>query len=91
MRWSKWSMLFAAAILSIMLVAALAFTSARGQTKGNNSAGQGAKQGQWVNNQPPGWSGQGKRQGWQKQGSALPVGLDEKGNYPKGLQKRGSR
>ena len=61
-----------------------------GQGNGNQA---GAAQGQWVNNQPPGWNGHGQKQGWNKPGNTtgLPPGLNKNfnstGKYPKGLQK----
>ena len=71
-----------------LLAAPQAFAAGKGQgqSKGNQLGGA-RKQGQWVDNQPHGWSSQGKKQGWTKQGSDMPVGLDKNGKSPKGLQK----
>ncbi len=76
-----------------LLAAPQAWAGGKGQGQGRgNQAGGAQQQGQWVNNQPPGWNNdQGKRQGWTRQGSSMPVGLDKNytntGKYPKGLQK----
>lgn len=66
----------------------------QGKGKGNGSSGKKVEKtrgkGQWNNNQPPGWS-KGKKKGWDKHDSTIPPGLDKnlenKGKYPKGLQK----
>ncbi len=90
MRKLKWT------LVSLMLLALLAAPQAfaegkgkgMGQGQGNgNQFGGAQKQGQWVDNQPHGWSSQGKKQGWTKQGSDVPVGLDKNSKSPKGLQK----
>ncbi len=90
MRKAEWTLVW---LLSLALLAApQAFAAGKGNGQGNGGQAGGAQQqGQWVNNQPPGWSGHGQKQGWAKQGSTMPVGLNKNlnntGKYPKGLQK----
>jgi hypothetical protein len=87
---TKWALIF---FISLALLGApQAFAGGQGKGLGSgNPAGGTPKQGQWVNNQPPGWTGQGKKNGWVKHGTTMPVGvqrnLESKGKYPKGLQK----
>ncbi len=85
MRRTAWTLVM---LLSLALLAApLAWAGGHGQGQGNAN-----QHGQWVNNQPPGWNvQQGQRQGWTRQGSTIPPGLNKNfnntGKFPKGLQK----
>ncbi|MCX5891333.1 MAG: hypothetical protein NTY36_18080 [Deltaproteobacteria bacterium] len=87
MRRTGWTLLI---LLSLALLAAPQALAGQGKGQGNGNQAAGTH-GQWVNNQPPGWSGHGQKQGWAKQGSTMPVGLNTNpnstGKYPKGLQK----
>ena len=89
MRRTGWTLLL---LLSLTLLAApQAWAAGKGLGQGNGHQAGGPQQGQWVNNQPPGWSGHGQKQGWAKHGSTMPVGLNKNfnstGKFPKGLQK----
>jgi hypothetical protein len=80
------------ALVALLSLAVLGASQGLAWGKGNGKGNGGAqKQGQWVNNQPHGWSGQGQKQGWEKHGTTMPVGmqknLETKGKYPKGLEK----
>ncbi len=88
MRRTRWALALVISLALLGAPQAFAAGKAKGQGNGNQVGGT---QGQWINNQPPGWSGPGQKQGWTKNGAAMPVGLqknlDSKGKYPKGLQK----
>ena len=89
MRKIWWALVMVISLALLGAPQAFAGGKAKGQGNGAQIAGT---QGQWVNNQPPGWTGHGRKQGWNKNGpGVMPGGLqknkDTKGKYPKGLQK----
>ncbi len=88
MRRTGWILVTLLALALLGAPRAWAAGKGMGQGRGNQ-AGVAQQQGQWVNNQPPGWNNDhGKRQGWTRHNSnGLPVGLNQNGKSPKGLQK----
>ncbi len=88
MRKTGWTLVML--LVLALLAAPQAWAAGKGMGQGNGNghqAGSAQQQAQWVNNQPPGWNDHGKKQGWARQGSTIPVGLDKNGKSPKGLQK----
>ncbi len=92
MRKTKWTLIWLVSLALLGAPQAFAAGKGQGEGKGNQAVGT-PTQGQWETNQPPGWDNQGKKKGWTKKdsNSSIPGGLNknqqEKGKYPKGLEK----